>query len=99
MAERIISEKLVDGASAQHEELAPNSPPPSAADLAAYAEEAHYGASGLKGMCRSPYVFGAALLASMGGFSYGYGADMYRFDGDSPGRCLLIHPQTRASYR
>lgn len=37
------------------------------------AEEVHYGYSGMRGILKSPYVFGAALLASMGGFSYGYG--------------------------
>lgn len=38
-----------------------------------FAEEVHYGYGGAKGLLSSPYVFGAALLASMGGFSYGYG--------------------------
>lgn len=28
---------------------------------------------GIKGLAKSPYVFGAALLASFGGFSFGYG--------------------------
>ena len=37
------------------------------------AEEAHYGRSGVRAFFSSPYVFAAALLASMGGFSYGYG--------------------------
>lgn len=36
-------------------------------------EEVRYGKSGAKAFFSSPYVFGAALLASMGGFSYGYG--------------------------
>lgn len=40
------------------------------AELAA--REAHYGYSGARALLSSPYVFGAALLASMGGFSYGY---------------------------
>lgn len=31
-----------------------------------------YGDEGLRGIIRSPYVFGAALLASFGGFSFGY---------------------------
>ncbi|KAN0093537.1 general substrate transporter [Hyaloscypha variabilis] len=34
--------------------------------------ELSYGESGLKGLLRSPYVFGAAFLASLGGFSFGY---------------------------
>ena len=32
-----------------------------------------YDAGGPMGIVRSPYVFGAALLASFGGFSFGYG--------------------------
>lgn len=28
---------------------------------------------GIKGLANSPYVFGAAFLASFGGFSFGYG--------------------------
>jgi hypothetical protein len=36
-------------------------------------ENLSYGQNGLGGILRSPYVFGAALLASMGGFSFGYG--------------------------
>jgi MFS family permease len=37
------------------------------------AEQVHYGQyTGAKAVLTSPYVFGAALLASMGGFSYGY---------------------------
>lgn len=31
-----------------------------------------YGNKGIKGIIQSPYVFGAALLASLGGFSFGY---------------------------
>lgn len=36
-------------------------------------EPVTYGYNGVKAWLHSPYVFGAALLASMGGFSYGYG--------------------------
>lgn len=32
-----------------------------------------YGMNSIRSWVTSPYVFGAALLASMGGFSYGYG--------------------------
>ncbi|KIW24678.1 uncharacterized protein PV07_10380 [Cladophialophora immunda] len=35
-------------------------------------ENLSYGESGLKGLIKSPYVFSAAFLASMGGFSFGY---------------------------
>ncbi|CAH0051912.1 unnamed protein product [Clonostachys solani] len=34
--------------------------------------EVSYDSNGLGGIIRSPYVFGAALLASFGGFSFGY---------------------------
>lgn len=33
----------------------------------------NYDVDGIKGIVRSPYVLGAALLASFGGFSFGYG--------------------------
>ncbi|KAF6827896.1 high-affinity glucose [Colletotrichum plurivorum] len=36
------------------------------------AEEVSYGRGGFKGLLDSPYVGGAALLASLGGFSFGY---------------------------
>lgn len=34
--------------------------------------EVSYGESGIRGVVKSPYVFGAAFLASLGGFSFGY---------------------------
>lgn len=36
------------------------------------AENVSYGRTGIRGVVASPYVFGAAMLASMGGFSFGY---------------------------
>lgn len=42
-------------------------------DFIELAEGVSYGYSGARAFLASPYVFGAALLASMGGFSYGYG--------------------------
>jgi len=36
-------------------------------------DDISYGASGFTGIFHSPYVFAAAFLASMGGFSFGYG--------------------------
>lgn len=36
------------------------------------AEHVAYGPQGIKGLVSSPYVFGAAFLASLGGFSFGY---------------------------
>lgn len=36
-------------------------------------ENLSYGSSGIKGIIESPYVCAAAFLASMGGFSFGYG--------------------------
>lgn len=35
-------------------------------------ETVSYGKEGIRGLMSSPYIFGAALLASMGGFSFGY---------------------------
>lgn len=35
-------------------------------------ETVSYGKEGIRGLISSPYIFGAALLASMGGFSFGY---------------------------
>ncbi|KAK7731314.1 hypothetical protein SLS57_001250 [Botryosphaeria dothidea] len=35
-------------------------------------EEVSYGKGGLAGIVESPFVFGAAFLASLGGFSFGY---------------------------
>lgn len=36
------------------------------------AEEVAYGPSGVRGLASNPFVFGAAFLASLGGFSFGY---------------------------
>lgn len=36
------------------------------------AEHVSYGPNGVRGLIASPYVFGAAALASLGGFSWGY---------------------------
>jgi hypothetical protein len=38
-----------------------------------------YDNTGIMGIIRSPYVFGAALLASFGGFSFGYGRFLGHF--------------------
>ncbi|KAM5346149.1 hypothetical protein ACJ41O_009154 [Fusarium nematophilum] len=35
-------------------------------------EDVSYGPDGVRGLLNSPYVFGAAFLASLGGFSFGY---------------------------
>ena len=37
------------------------------------AKEVTYDRNGVGALFRAPYVFGAAFLASMGGFSFGYG--------------------------
>lgn len=36
------------------------------------ADEVSYGKNGFMGIIESPFVFGAAMLASLGGFSFGY---------------------------
>ena len=43
----------------------------SVGDFAELATEVQYGYRGVRAIFASPYVFGAALLASIGGFSYG----------------------------
>lgn len=35
-------------------------------------QDVSYGPSGIRGIIASPFVFGAAFLASLGGFSFGY---------------------------
>ncbi|KAI7575096.1 hexose carrier protein, partial [Hortaea werneckii] len=47
-------------------------PFPTAEFLDKLAEEVEYGAGGVKGLAENPFVFGAAFLASLGGFSFGY---------------------------
>lgn len=36
------------------------------------AEQVDYGPGGIRGLASNPFVFGAAFLASLGGFSFGY---------------------------
>ena len=36
------------------------------------ADSVSYGPGGIRGLISSPFVFGAAFLASLGGFSFGY---------------------------
>ncbi|EOO01193.1 putative high-affinity glucose protein [Phaeoacremonium minimum UCRPA7] len=54
-------------ASSEHEEGAAKILPQDA-----FAEDVAYGQDGLRGLLGSSYVFGAAFLASLGGFSFGY---------------------------
>jgi hypothetical protein len=54
------------------------------------AREVHYGYTGVRALFSSPYVFGAALLASMGGFSYGYDQGVISL--------ILVMPQFRDHY-
>ena len=56
----------------QEEHFENSSQPPTHDPILMY-ENLSYGQNGLGGILKSPYVFGAALLASMGGFSFGYG--------------------------
>lgn len=73
----------------------------------AYAEEAHYGYSGARAFFSSPYVFVAALLASCGGFSYGYGmfqtsktiSKTHSINGMIRSRCHLSDPRNAAIQR
>jgi MFS family permease len=53
-------------AATEHHEKSPSGPE------AALFEDVSYGPSGVRGLLGSPYVTGAAALASLGGFSFGY---------------------------
>lgn len=83
------NDKDVDHDIEHHEEMKLNSNGTlKFAQLAA--EEVHYGQSGARAFLSSPYVFGAALLASMGGFSYGYDQGVISL--------ILVMPQFRDQY-
>jgi hypothetical protein len=75
MADQTL-EKRSDGLAVEHQEtLTSDSVGKTTIDVPVgiYADDISYGYSGIRGIIKSPYIFGAALLASMGGFSYGYG--------------------------
>lgn len=71
----------------RNDESAPSAHEPDVDKLESFAHDEHskdetpefadikisYDSSGIKGILNSPYVCGAALLASFGGFSFGYG--------------------------
>jgi hypothetical protein len=59
-------------------------------------ESLSYGASGLKGIISSPFVLGAAALASLGGFSFGYGTWSEFYDQGQPSD---FPTQIRESFR
>ena len=74
-----MAEKGIQGASTTHQEvIAHNALPNSKVEEEPVYEEVCYGYSGIRGLMKSPYVFGATFLASMGGFSYGYGMSRSR---------------------
>src|SRR5690349_7907610 len=56
----------------EHVETQALGPVPTAELPTTLAENVSYGPGGIKGIISSPYVFGAAFLASLGGFSFGY---------------------------
>ncbi|KAI9696191.1 MAG: hypothetical protein M1820_008259 [Bogoriella megaspora] len=61
------------------------------AELPTYlAEEVSYGPSGIKGLISSPYIFGAAFLASLGGYSFGYDQGVISI--------INVMPQFQAKY-
>lgn len=60
-------EKTIEKPSLAHDEYANDMGP---ADMTV---EVKYDNGQLRDLVHSPYVFGAALLASFGGFSFGYG--------------------------
>lgn len=60
--------------SEQYEHVEESSPSPIHITDAALNPTEHvaYGKTGARGLLSSPFIFGAAMLASMGGFSFGY---------------------------
>ena len=60
----------VNGEQAYHREDLDNVPAAELPDK--LAEQVSYGPGGVRGLVSSPYVLGAAFLASLGGFSFGY---------------------------
>ncbi|KAK0661330.1 Hexose transporter HXT10 [Lasiodiplodia hormozganensis] len=66
------SAKLSKGSAEYHEDVNAMKTIPTADLPDLMAEEVSYGRSGLRGLIDSPFVFGAAFLASLGGFSFGY---------------------------
>ncbi|MCJ1305505.1 hypothetical protein MMC08_008319 [Hypocenomyce scalaris] len=65
-----LSEKGLENGHVQHAENVQHEPSAALADV--LAENVSYGPRGVSGLLSSPYVFGAAFLASLGGFSFGY---------------------------
>lgn len=51
--------------SSEHENISP-------ANAEAWVDSVSYGPGGMRGLFSNAYVFGAAFLASLGGFSFGY---------------------------
>jgi len=47
-------------------------PATTAEDPTVLADNVAYGPGGIKGIVSSPFIFGAAFIASLGGFSFGY---------------------------
>lgn len=59
--------------------------------------EVSYGKKGVLGLIGSPYVFGAACLASMGGFSFGYDQGVISIINVMP-QFHDAFPQTKAAF-
>ena len=59
-------------------------------------EQMAYGSKGLSGVFSSPYVFGAAVLASLGGFSFGYGRSTCAPTTSGP-TSYIVWPQIKVS--
>jgi hypothetical protein len=57
-----------------------------------------YGKNGISGLFESFYVFGAALLASMGGFSFGYDQGVISIINVMP-QFHDAFPQTKTAFR
>ena len=84
------SEEKVSGPEVEHFDDGRASGKGASLDFVAAARQVDYGTSGTKGFFTSPYVFLAALLASMGGFSYGYDQGVISL--------ILVMPQFQHEY-
>jgi hypothetical protein len=59
--------------------------------------EVSYGKNGIPGLIMSPYVFGAAFLASLGGFSFGYDQGVISIINVMP-QFHAVYPKTETAF-
>ncbi|OJJ37964.1 hypothetical protein ASPWEDRAFT_153987 [Aspergillus wentii DTO 134E9] len=81
----MLEDELPDKLRSDHEEYADEVILTTLSEPVTYDDD-----KGIKGLLNSPYVFGAALLASFGGFSFGYDQGVISL--------ILVMPQFRTQY-